>query len=49
MTRSGTEHHGKKHPTREETPQLNTEIGDDDPSPDPSDVQMMALLAEFVG
>jgi deoxyribonuclease IV len=30
-----------------ETPQLNTEIGDDDPSPDPYDVQMMALLTEF--
>jgi deoxyribonuclease IV len=27
-----------------ETPQLATEIADDDPSPDPYDVQMMALL-----
>ena len=27
-----------------ETPQLNYEIGDDDPTPDPYDVQMMALL-----
>jgi len=30
-----------------ETPQLNTEIGDDDASPDPYDVQMMALLDGF--
>jgi deoxyribonuclease-4 len=30
-----------------ETPQLNPEIGDDDPSPDPYDVQMMALLESF--
>ncbi len=27
-----------------ETPQLNYDIGDDDPTPDPYDVQMMALL-----
>ena len=27
-----------------ETPQLNPEIADDDPTPDPYDVQMMALL-----
>ena len=32
-----------------ETPQLNVEIGDDDPSPDPYDVQMMVLLTSFVG
>jgi len=30
-----------------ETPQLNMEIADDDASPDPYDVQMMALLASF--
>ena len=30
-----------------ETPQLNPEIADDDPSPDPYDVQMMALLESF--
>ena len=30
-----------------ETPQLNMEIGDDDASPDPYDVQMMALLEPF--
>lgn len=30
-----------------ETPQLNLEIADDDPSPDPYDVQMMALLETF--
>jgi len=30
-----------------ETPQLNMEIGDDDTSPDPYDVQMMALLDSF--
>lgn len=30
-----------------ETPQLNAEIADDDPSPDPYDVQMMALLEEL--
>ena len=30
-----------------ETPQLNSEIADDDPSPDPYDVQMMALLESF--
>ena len=30
-----------------ETPQLNMEIGDDDPSPDPYDLQMMALLEEL--
>jgi deoxyribonuclease-4 len=30
-----------------ETPQLNTEIADDDPSPDPYDVQMMALFEEL--
>src|SRR5262245_10880762 len=32
-----------------ETPQLNMEIADDDPAPDPYDVQMMVLLASFVG
>jgi deoxyribonuclease-4 len=32
-----------------ETPQLNMEIGDDDASPDPYDVQMMALLDGFAG
>jgi deoxyribonuclease-4 len=32
-----------------ETPQLNTEIGDDDDSPDPYDVQMMELLARLEG
>jgi deoxyribonuclease-4 len=30
-----------------ETPQLNPEIADDDPSPDPYDVQMMELLESF--
>jgi len=30
-----------------ETPQLNMEIADDDVSPDPYDMQMMALLASF--
>ena len=30
-----------------ETPQLNPTIADDDPSPDPYDVQMMALLADL--
>jgi hypothetical protein len=30
-----------------ETPQSNPEIADDDPSPDPYDVQMMALLESF--
>ena len=30
-----------------ETPQLNTEIADDDVTPDPYDVQMMALLDSF--
>jgi len=30
-----------------ETPQLNPEIADDDPSPDPYDLQMMALLESF--
>lgn len=30
-----------------ETPQLNMEIGDDDPAPDPYDLQMMALLDSF--
>ena len=30
-----------------ETPQLNADIGEDDPSPDPYDVQMMALLEEL--
>jgi len=30
-----------------ETPQLNPEIADDDPTPDPYDVQMMALLESF--
>jgi deoxyribonuclease-4 len=30
-----------------ETPQLNPEIADDDPSPDPYDVQMMTLLDTF--
>jgi len=32
-----------------ETPQLNTEIAEDDPSPDPYDVQMMALLESLSG
>lgn len=32
-----------------ETPQLNMEIGEDDPSPDPYDLQMMALLEELAG
>ena len=32
-----------------ETPQLNYEIGEDDTSPDPYDMQMMALLAGFEG
>jgi deoxyribonuclease-4 len=32
-----------------ETPQLNMEIADDDASPDPYDVQMMALLDGFAG
>ena len=32
-----------------ETPQLNMEIGEDDPSPDPYDLQMMALLEELEG
>jgi len=32
-----------------ETPQLNYEIAEDDPSPDPYDVQMMALLSEMDG
>lgn len=32
-----------------ETPQLNMEIADDDASPDPYDVQMMALLDGFTG
>ena len=30
-----------------ETPQLNYEIAEDDPSPDPYDVQMLALLESF--
>jgi deoxyribonuclease IV len=30
-----------------ETPQLNMTIGEDDPSPDPYDLQMMALLEEL--
>jgi deoxyribonuclease-4 len=30
-----------------ETPQLNTEIADDDPTPDPYDLQMMALLEQM--
>jgi deoxyribonuclease IV len=30
-----------------ETPQLNVDIAEDDPSPDPYDVQMMALLESF--
>jgi deoxyribonuclease-4 len=30
-----------------ETPQLNAEIGEDDDSPDPYDVQMMVLLREL--
>ena len=30
-----------------ETPQLAVDIGDDDPSPDPYDLQMMALLEEL--
>jgi len=32
-----------------ETPQLNTEVGDDDDAPDPYDVRMMELLASLVG
>ena len=32
-----------------ETPQLNYEIGDDDPSPDPYDVKMLELLEEMAG
>jgi deoxyribonuclease IV len=32
-----------------ETPQLNYEIGDDDDSPDPYDVQMMELLGRLTG
>jgi deoxyribonuclease-4 len=32
-----------------ETPQLNMEIADDDPTPDPYDVQMMVLLLSLVG
>ncbi len=32
-----------------ETPQLNMEIAEDDDSPDPYDVQMMALLRELAG
>jgi len=31
-----------------ETPQLNTEIADDDPGPDPYDLQMMAALEPFL-
>jgi len=31
-----------------ETPQLNTEIADDDPAPDPYDLQMMALLERLL-
>ena len=31
-----------------ETPQLNYEIGEDDPTPDPYDLQMMAMLNDFV-
>ncbi len=30
-----------------ETPQLNYEIGEDDPSPDPYDVRMVELLRSF--
>jgi len=30
-----------------ETPQLNMEIADDDPAPDPYDLQMIALLQSF--
>ncbi len=30
-----------------ETPQLAADVGEDDPTPDPYDVQMMALLATF--
>ena len=30
-----------------ETPQLNVDVAEDDPSPDPYDVQMMALLEPF--
>ena len=32
-----------------ETPQLNYDIGEDDPTPDPYDLQMMALLESFEG
>jgi len=32
-----------------ETPQLNYDVAEDDPSPDPYDAQMMALLESFVG
>ena len=32
-----------------ETPQLNVAIAEDDPSPDPYDVQMAELLKSFVG
>jgi len=32
-----------------ETPQLNYEVADDDPSPDPYDVQMIALLEGLAG
>ncbi|HTI65024.1 MAG TPA: hypothetical protein VL524_15970, partial [Gemmatimonadaceae bacterium] len=32
-----------------ETPQLNMEIAEDDPTPDPYDLQMMALLEELEG
>jgi len=31
-----------------ETPQLNYEIGEEDPTPDPYDLQMMAMLNDFV-
>jgi endonuclease IV len=31
-----------------ETPQLNYEIGEEDPTPDPYDLQMMAVLEAFI-
>ena len=39
----------KRIPLILETPQANFEIADDDPSPDPWDVRMMALLRSFAG
>jgi deoxyribonuclease IV len=32
-----------------ETPQLAYDVGDDDPTPDPWDLQMMAQLRELAG